>query len=695
MKRIFLLLSVLFFSGAEGQNFTIIDSLKRELIKFEKSKSEISSSPADSVKASLLYQMSREYWSGNLDTAMILAEEVLNLSEKINYKTGIGNAFSSMGVVYWYKGDYENALLYNQKALKTRLETGNKKEIANSYHNTGLVYDDQGNFTEALKNYLSALKINEEINSKEGIALEHNVIGIINFNQKNYKEAIKHYLYALKLRKETGDKYDLTESYSNLGVVYFETGDITNCLINYSAALNLRQEIGDQQGIAISYNNFGDVYLKQKNYAEALKSYNQALEINNKIGYRKSVADVYMSIGNVYLQKGDLTEAISKTHQSIEISKELGAVDYLVRGYQQLATMYAESKDYKKAFEYEQLFKQANDSIFNSDKTKELARQQIQYEYDKKHFADSLQFAQQQEFNDLKLQRQRIVSRGGIAGLIIVITLLFFIYKNYVKQKIANKNLRETQEQLIHQEKLASLGQMTVGIAHEIQNPLNFVNNFSDVSIALMDEIQSEKDERLRNEALSELKLNIDRINKHGKRADSIVRGMLLHGRTGQLEKENTDINFICEESLGVAFASVKLQNPEFECDVEKNFDANIPRIKIVRQEISRVLLNLLNNAFYELSEKQLNNRKPKIVITTHLNPHKDVKISISDNANGIPLSVRDKIFQPFFTTKPTGIGTGLGLSISYDIIKAHGGEITLKSEEGKGTVFEIILPLT
>jgi two-component system, NtrC family, sensor kinase len=706
MLKIKILFFILFFTTALNliaQNQLIIDSLHKELREFEAGKKSYNAAPdlSDSVKANILYRLSKEYWSGNLDSAFIIAEQVLKLSGKISYKKGRADALSSIGVVYWLRGEYENALIYSQRSLEIRQAIGDKKEIAKSLHNVGLVYDDQGNFTEALNYYLKALKLNEELNDKSGIALEHNTIGIIYFNQKNYEAALKNHLYSLSIRKETGDKWDLTESYSNIGVVYFEMGNYEECMKYYNEALKLRLEIDDRQGIAISYNNFGDVYLKERNYTEALKFYQQALDINKKIGYKKSIADVYLNMGIVYQQQGNLSEAVKKTNDALTISQELGALDYVNNGYGRLAQLHALTGNYKKAYEYEQLFKQTNDSLFNSGKAKELTRLQLQYDFNKKHLADSLKFAQQKQLSEIKLSRQRIFTYGGFGGLLVVIFLLFFVYRNYDKQRKANNQLRDTQQQLIQAEKLASLGGLTAGIAHEIQNPLNFVNNFSDLSNELISEIKESSNEEDKNQILKDLENNLSKISFHGKRADSIVQNMLQHARSGSAEKSLTDINKICDEFAGLAYHGIKAANPDFKCEVVKMLDKNLPRIHVISQDISRVILNLLNNAFYAVKEKsqqlaagsqQSKDYNPSVQIVT-LSLHHFITIKIRDNGKGIPENVKQKIFDPFFTTKPAGEGTGLGLSISYDIIKAHGGEMKVESKENEFAEFIISIP--
>ncbi|MVM35898.1 hypothetical protein GO755_38145 [Spirosoma sp. HMF4905] len=342
---------------------------------------------------------------------------------------------------------------------------------------------------------------------------------------------------------------------------------------------------------------------------------------------------------------------------------------------------------------------------------------------------------EQQRTQLLEEEKSRFESRVKIYGLLGIVAVLLLLagvfYRNdRLKQKtneqlqMLNQEVRQqkeeietqrdhleqsltdlhaTQAQLIQKEKLASLGELTAGIAHEIQNPLNFVNNFSEVSTELIDELkegpfqklpESEKD--YAEEILGDLTSNLQKINHHGGRASSIVKGMLEHSRTESGEKRPTDLNALADEYLKIAYHGLRAKNQSFNCELVTKFDPTLEPVNVAPQEIGRVLLNLYNNAFYAIGERsrKMNGSDYQPMVTVSTSQVKDnVVIRVKDNGTGISETVKAKIFQPFFTTKPTGEGTGLGLSLSYDIItKGHGGTLTVYSAEGQGTEFIITL---
>jgi signal transduction histidine kinase len=254
---------------------------------------------------------------------------------------------------------------------------------------------------------------------------------------------------------------------------------------------------------------------------------------------------------------------------------------------------------------------------------------------------------------------------------------------------------------------MASLGELTAGIAHEIQNPLNFVNNFSELNRELIAELKEEIEKGDLEEVkfiAEDIATNEDKINQHGKRAGDIVKGMLEHSRTNKGEKTSTDLNALVDEFVKLSYHGLRAKDKSFTADFKLDLDPDLPKVDVVASDIGRVILNLVNNAFYTVNEKaksSVDNHsdkgyQPEVIVKTNTtkSPSGDlrVELSVQDNGNGIPDSIKEKIFQPFFTTKPTGSGTGLGLSLSYDIIKAHGGTLEVESEEGKGTTFYIYL---
>lgn len=302
--------------------------------------------------------------------------------------------------------------------------------------------------------------------------------------------------------------------------------------------------------------------------------------------------------------------------------------------------------------------------------------------------------------------RQSYLNQGIIGTMLCLFVIIFVIDKDkdeaFHDLFANNETLKATQNQLIQKEKLASLGELTAGIAHEIQNPLNFVNNFSELSVSIAQELKEEMnrtdvDTEYVAELLVDLTSNQEKINHHGKRASGIVKGMLEHSRTSTGVKELCDINILADEYLRLSYHGLRAKDKTFVADFKTNFDENLPKINAIPQDLGRVLLNLFNNAFYAVNQRSKLGASPyaPAVSISIQNIDNQIIIKIKDNGTGMPESVKEKIFQPFFTTKPTGEGTGLGLSLSYDIItKGHNGTLEVNSTEGEGTEFVISLPI-
>ena len=396
----------------------------------------------------------------------------------------------------------------------------------------------------------------------------------------------------------------------------------------------------------------------------------------------------------------------------IEQNKYAEAANFIVSDIERIKNLRNETiRDYK-------LLAEVYDKMGDAEKSKENYKKYISLQdsllADQRKLSN-ISFEAEQQINEKELSINQLKSENKISALtrnfsfgIIALVLLLsgVIYYRYKSKQKANavlektlSDLKSTQAQLIQAEKMASLGELTAGIAHEIQNPLNFVNNFSEVSNELIDEMKEELKKGNyddANEIADDVKQNLEKITHHGQRAADIVKGMLQHSSSSSGVKEPTDINALCDEYLRLSYHGLRAKDESFNASMKTDFDNSIGNINIIPQDIGRVILNLINNAFYAVDEKKksgIENYEPTVSINTKKVDDK-LEIRVSDNGNGIPQNVLDKIFQPFFTTKPTGQGTGLGLSLSYDIVKAHGGEIKVETQESIFTQFNVQIPL-
>jgi signal transduction histidine kinase len=449
------------------------------------------------------------------------------------------------------------------------------------------------------------------------------------------------------------------------------------------------------------------VYTELRKYDSAFAFYRLSIQTSINETNLKVLTQAYNYTATLFKETGQMDSALIYSYRSLAVSEQGKYANEILSTKLLLSDIYKKTNTDSALYYYQQAMI-AKDSLFSQEKQKQILSYQFQE-----------QLAQQESEVKLKQQRSetKIYLLIGIAA-ILFITALLLLKNNRYKQRAyallqkqktetdkqkskaeeALEKLKSTQSQLIQSEKMASLGELTAGIAHEIQNPLNFVNNFSDVNRELIEEMQQEMDKGNLHEAKAisnDIKENEEKIILHGRRADGIVKSMLQHSRNSSGKKEPTDINALADEYLRLAYHGLRAKDKLFNASTKTNFDNSIGKINVNPQDIGRVVLNLINNAFYAVNEKQkqnLNDYEPTVTIST-VKQNGKVEIRVEDNGNGVPQKVLDKIFQPFFTTKPTGQGTGLGLSLSYDIVKAHGGELKVETKEGAGSEFIIQLP--
>jgi two-component system NtrC family sensor kinase len=646
MLSAILLLSVL-FKPVFSQNKSIIDSFGQILSPklADSLQQSLSASSKDSNRVLILHQLTYTILFSKPDSSMYFAQEGLKLARLINYPKGQVLCNADIGAVWWILGDYAKAdqILLESLQSAELLHYADAQEWSLSFLLSN--YRDQGNNNEALR-YC-------------------------------FKGAAIHILFSKEVWNViTGSIYQVMNKRDS-ALFYLQQGD--------GGGYNLLM-------LAHTYAKMGDSNLSLDFYKKAIL---QLLQTNNF----KDIADAYLGLARLYKEANKYDSSIFYAKKGLSIAQNASFKKWVFETSLILSRIY-EKQDKEEALRYFKLAMVAKDSMFNVQEiTNNLSNR----------YNEQLR---QKEVEAAKITYEnKIRIYALVAALSFFLLLAIILYKNNKHKQKANallteqkekvestlSELKSTQQQLIQSEKMASLGELTAGIAHEIQNPLNFVNNFSDVNTELIEEADEEIDKGNIEEVksiLSDIKDNSEKINHHGKRADAIVKGMLQHSRTSSGQKELTDINALADEYLRLSYHGLRAKDKGFNATIKTDYDESISSINIISQDIGRVLLNLYNNAFYAVTEKkkqQAENYEPTVLVSTKKVGDK-ISISVKDNGNGIPQKVIDKIFQPFFTTKPTGQGTGLGLSLSYDIIKAHGGEITVETRDGEGSEFIVQL---
>jgi signal transduction histidine kinase len=598
------------------------------------------------------------------------------------------------------------------EAEKTAARTGNKKLLSLCQHFTAIQYaNGLSNLPKGLEYYLKSIQTAEEVNYLRFICAGYLSIG--NLYNRMDDEATAH-LYFEKAR-EANEQWKSPRIEGQLlvneGRTYREAGRYAEAIDVFKRVLELAKNL-DSGFIVSVQNQLANTYTSIDSLSLAFKYALSSVKYARKIGDYLLQSIVVVALSKAYLKNNMPDSAIYYAKLGYDSSKSIGAVEVMRDNAEALANAYAYKKDFENAYDWHLLYTNHRDSVLNTGVRNKSAVAQYNADLEKKQ-------SQITALNQQKKVQQNYLYGVLAVLLLIIITAFLLLKSNRLKQK-ANKllkkqkleiedqrdqtnkaleHLQQTQAQLIQSEKMASLGELTAGIAHEIQNPLNFVNNFSEVNRELISELVDEVDKKNYDEVkliANDIKDNEEKITHHGKRADAIVKGMLQHSRSSSGVKEPTDINALADEYLRLAYHGLRAKDKSFNATLKTDYDEAIDNINIIPQDIGRVLLNLYNNAFYAVTEKKKqigDDYEPTVSVSTK-KVNSKTEIRVKDNGKGIPQKIWDKIFQPFFTTKPTGQGTGLGLSLAYDIVKAHGGELKVETKEGEGSEFIIRLPM-
>lgn len=686
----------------------------------------------DTSKVIKLDSLSRIFLlNNNLQTAYQYATEALALSKKAGYKKGEAISLENLAFFFAVQHNYAEVRKMSFATIAISELLKDEKRTAGAYELIGKAFGLEENFPEAIKYLYEALKRWEKLENQEKTALCLTDIAFCYYHQDNSEECLKHISSAIELYKKIDNKDGLARTYNFMASLYLEKGNFDAALEMDSAVFKIYRALNNEVETFYVFQNMGNIDEKKGEmefnngnkesahgfYKKALNNYGKALVSSQRGTDSSLIAEAFENLGRIRIKLKDFEEARNNLITSLSLGKDSKL--NLKSVYGSLATLDSAQGNYKGAYEHFKKYILYRDSLNNEESTKKSLQSKMQYEFDNKEAAAKLtQLEVENEQKRKRIGQWRVIASLGLLILVFLL-IMFFQWRGSKQRKRANlllqkqkekveitlSELRSTQSQLIQSEKMASLGELTAGIAHEIQNPLNFVNNFSDVNTELIDELKLEVDKGNMDEVkaiANDIKENEEKINHHGKRADAIVKGMLQHSRSSSGIKEPTDINALADEYLRLAYHGMRAKDKSFNATIKTDFDESIGKINVIPQDIGRVILNLITNAFYVVNVKKnqgLENYEPTITVKTIKTPpsggrEANVLISVKDNGLGISQKILDKIFQPFFTTKPTGQGTGLGLSLSYDIVKAHGGELKVETKEGEGSEFIIQLPV-
>ncbi|GAB2553580.1 tetratricopeptide repeat-containing sensor histidine kinase [Spirosoma areae] len=644
----------------------------------------------DTNRILLMADVSASYRYSRPDSAMWYARQGETLARRIRYAKGEGRCLTQLGFILAEKGD----------------------------------------LASSLSQLLHAQDLGELAHDQMGLARSLQSIGYLYVSLVEYNKAKAYLIQAKTLYNQTRTlNSDAILVLASLGYAYRYQNQLDSARYYQRVAYQLATRLaalgqsawGDPLPFVLL--EMGAIDSKAGHRERAIQYLHRAktaaIADNNRQVYTRTCN----LLSTIFRQQNQPDSAIYYAHQALTVARQMNLSVGVLINSQLLAQLYKAGQQTDSALKYTELRLVANDSLYNQERIRQL---------------ESVNFAEQIRRRRIEAGQARFESQvrqvALLSGLAVLLIIALILWRTNRRQRQANAllsalnkqvgqqkkeithqrddlsktlaDLRTTQTQLIQAEKMASLGALTAGIAHEIQNPLNFVNNFSEVSAELVGELREEEtrpqpDTKLIGELLDDLTQNLHKIIHHGGRASAIVKGMLEHSRTGTGEKQPTNLNALTDEYLKIAYHGWRAKDKadsagRFNCELKTDFGPDLGPVEVFPQELGRVLLNLFNNAFYAVQQKQnlgLADYQPRISIhTRQLTGH--VQIRVSDNGTGIANSVKAKIFQPFFTTKPTGEGTGLGLSLSYDIVtKGHQGSLLVQSQEGEGTEFIIQLP--
>jgi two-component system, NtrC family, sensor kinase len=725
--NLLLLLLLIVPAFAMAQNDSYLTSSTQ--LQADSMKLVLSSTSDDTLSMSFSRKLGLYYLEIKKDSAIYFFKQQISLAEKLKLKLWAADGYALLTYATTKSGDFIGSLNALLKGLNIAEDKDCEKNIWR----------------------ITRFSSNRDPHGARLLVLAnlHLQGGHLYRATRKIEDERSNYLKCLLLSEEIGDPTFSHFGAHMLGQTYLKLNKLDSALLFEEKALAYSDQSGYRMYRGEIFEHTGNIYYKKGMYDSAKEYFYRGIQTNQEQNNLPFSANIYVLLADLFRNTGNIDSSLIYGKRALEIYQHVGELPGILSSYKSLSSSYKSQNNLDSAFYYQELAFAANDSLNAPEKISQF---------------QNIGFDEQLRINELEKERIEKENKMRIyallAGIAVVLLIAFLLYRNNRNRRKANElltaqkeeievqkksvehalsDLKSTQAQLIQSEKMASLGELTAGIAHEIQNPLNFVNNFSELNGELIEELNEEIElgnyEDVKDIA-KDIAGNEEKIKHHGKRAEEIVKGMLQHSRSGDGVKEPTDINALCDEYLRLSYHGFRAKDKTFNATIKTEFDDAIGMVEVVPQDMGRVILNLLNNAFYACTDRSdstsaersvstgadpglsarakrshsagtvpsrstVNEEKPHptdsyeptVSVSTKLKKNK-FEIRIVDNGNGIPQEVLNKVFQPFFTTKPTGQGTGLGLSLSYDIVNAHGGRLKVETKDGEGSVFIIELPL-
>ncbi|RTQ47843.1 histidine kinase [Hymenobacter gummosus] len=608
----------------------------------------------DTARVLLLCRISDQYWAQRTDSAAAYADRALRLARRIGYRHGEGEALNRQGA-----------------ALR------------------------ESNLARALELFQASLHLARTTHDVPLQAQNLRSIGIIYVYLRDRQVGLSYYFQALRLGQQLGDEQRQVVDLSNIGLAYDLYNQLDSAWYYQQQAYTLARRIHSPTNYILY--GLAQEARKEGRVAEALEYYRRSIGESRRLRHLRSLNFAYVGLAALYQQQGRADSSIYYARLGYQAAQTNGFLRGVLNASIVLTKEFTRRGPIDSAFKYQGRMLVMKDTLFGQEKVMRLQS----LDYRERQRAQQAAAAQQ----ELRARYQRYALLGGVAVLLGLVGLLAWHQRQQQRINAALQaslvELKQTQAQLVQREKMAFLGELTAGVAHELQNPLGFVKQFAAAGTDLLAAINGQQrltgDGALDREILDGLKENLLSISQHGQRATAIIRGMLDHARTGRAPRQPTDLNALAAEQLSLAYEGLRQQFPDFAARQHLDLAPELPALPVAAQDLGRALLNLCTNAFYATRQRQQTappDYLPAVTVRTRPLPGGGAEIQVQDNGIGMSPAVRAQVFEAFFTTKPVGEGTGLGLALSHDIVTTgHGGTLTLHSEEGVGTTFTITLP--